>query len=251
MTDVEVILKQGKLLLFVFFVSLFSGCSKTEIVLKTKDVKVDESVKHKIYDMDMIVESKQDGKIFIHTVKIPLEKLNRLEEKSYSKKFLALTKNNQEELYRRIDEYLNSYDFSVNEYALYNNRFDSVDKGGRNKKRFINKPIINNGKIIGELIFRDNAFHCFSYELIYVSKSHLYATKIELYRINSSILENQIDYFEKKNNDFLPYHWISDEKRLEFYRILESDDCKKLPVEFQLLRNSKDLFLNSLTIDDD
>lgn len=226
------------------------GCSKSVGNLKEIDIKVDDNVIFKVYDSDKISVSKQDGKIYVHTEKIPLEMLKNYEEKSYSKKILSIAKNNRGNLYETIESYLNSYDFLGNDYALYNNRFDSIDDSGVNKKRFPNKPIINNGQVKGEYVYKDNSFHCFSYVFMYFSNSYFYTTEIELYRIDSSILENEKEYFEKENNDFLSYYWISDEKRLEFYRILESDACNKLPLEFQLLRKSKDLFLNSLTIND-
>lgn len=242
------IMKRYVLLPVIMFVCFFCGCHKTENGLKRIDVKVDDSVSYKIYDLDKITETKQDGKIYVRTVKIPLEELKNFEENSYNKKFLTVAKNNQGTLYESLDNYLNSYDFSGNDYALHNNRFDSFDESGLNQKRFFNKPIIYNGKVIGELVYKDNAFHCFSYEFTYITKSHLYTTKIELYRINPSILENEHNYFEKKNNEFLPYHWISEAKRLQFYNILESNDFEKLPEEFRLLRMSKDLFLDSLSI---
>ena len=243
-------MKRYEFLLILMFICFFLGCHKSEKYIKTIDVKVDNCVSYKIYDLDKITETKQDGKIYIHTVKIPLEGLKNYEENSYNKKFLTVAKNNQGHLYESLDTYLNSHDFSGTDYALHNNRFDSFDESGMNQKRFFNKPIIYNGKVIGELIYKDNAFHCFSYEFSYITKSHLYTTKIELYRINSSILENEHVYFEKKNNDFLPYHWISEPKRLEFYNVLESSDFEKLPEEFCLLRKAKDLFLDSLSIND-
>lgn len=236
-------------ILFVTILGFFYilGCSSEKHEMKKKTVNIDGVLSYKIYDSEKIVESKADGKIYVDTVKFPLSSLRNFESKSYSETFLNLVKNAQGNIFEKIDAYLNSYDFSCNNYALYNNRFDSVDESGANKKRFSNQPVIYNGKVIGELIYRDNSSHCFSYVLLYVSSDYLFTTTIELYRIDPCILEKESNYFEKKNNEFLPYHWISESKRKEFYELLESDEFKNLPEDFQLLRQSKDLFLSSLT----
>lgn len=58
----------------------------------------------------------------------------------------------------------------------------------------------------------------------------------------------QSSFAKNEAESILPYHWVSEQKKKDFFEILESDNYKKLPKEFQFLRESKDLFLNTLTI---
>lgn len=227
------------LMCFVLF-----SCKSTK--LKTKVVTVKNVVSYEMFDDDYFAEDMfADNKIICHTVAFTFNRLKSFEDDAFSKEFMNIIHSSSNDVYDRTMEYLNSAKFDEDYFVLFRN-------GGSEPsdiKLYNDFPFENDGKIIGEYIFVNNIYHSFSYEFIYVSKNHLLQTTIELRRPETSMFEKCGDFFVKEDKDDpFSYYWISDEKKKEFFEILESDNYKKLPKEFQLLREAKDLYLRTLTV---
>lgn len=217
--------------------------------LKTKVVPVKHIATYEMFDDDFFVPNTlfEDNKININTVVFTFGQLKSFEDEAFSKPLMDIIYNYSYERYEKVIDYLSSAKFDEDYFVLFNNRkSNSVLTDIKMHNDF---PLVKDGVIIGEYVFKDDSPHYFSYEFIYFTKYHLIQTTIELHRPDVSMYEKCKDFFEKDEDEsLLPYHWVSDQKRKDFFEILESDNYKKLPKEFQLLRESKDLFLNTLTI---
>jgi hypothetical protein len=217
--------------------------------LKTKVVTVDNVVSYEIFDDDFFVPDTlfAENKININTVAFSFDRLKSFEDESFSKPLMDIIYNSSDDMYEKVIDYLSSAKFDEDYFVLFNNRTTgSVPSDVKMNNDF---PLIKDGIIIGEYMFQNNGSHYFPYEFIYFSKNHLIQTTIELNRPDMSMFENCKEFFSKRETESsLPYYWVSDQKKKEFFEILESKKYKKLPEEFQLLRESKDLFLRTLTI---
>ena len=236
-----------KYIIILLFFFVFISCDKTK--LKTKVVSVKDVVSYEMFDDDFFVPDTlfAENKININTVAFSFDRLKSFEDESFSKPLMDIIYNSSDDMYEKVIDYLSSAKFDEDYFVLFNNRTTaSVPSDVKMNNDF---PLIKDGIIIGEYMFQNNGSHYFPYEFIYFSKNHLIQTTIELNRPDMSMFENCKEFFAKKYPDsFLPYYWVSDQKKKEFFEILESNKYKKLPKEFQLLRESKDLFLRTLTI---
>lgn len=237
-------MKKNVFIIILMCFVLFS-CKSTK--LKTKVVTVKNIVSYEMFDDDYFAEDMfTDNKIICHTNIFSFNQLKSFEDEAFSRELMSIIYSSSEDMYDKVIEYLSSAKFDEDYCVLFDNRPNSIPSDVKINNDF---PLIKDDKIIGEYIFKNNIIHSFPYKFIYFSKRHLIQTTIELRRPDVSVFENCKDYFVKLDKDTsLSYYWISDEKKKEFFEILESDNYKKLPKEFQLLRETKDLYLKTLTI---
>lgn len=237
-----------KILVIILAASLFNiscGIGK----LKTKVVPVKHIATYEMFDDDFFVSNtlSEDNKININTVAFTFGQLKSFEDEAFSKPLMNIIYNYSYERYEKVIDYLNSAKFDEDYFVLFSN--GGACTATSDVKLNNDFPIVKDGVIIGEYMFQNNVYHSFPYEFIYFSKYHLIRTTIELRRPDVSMFENCKEFFAQTDKDNpLSYYWVSDEKKKEFFEILESDNYKKLPKEFQRLRESKDLFLRTLTI---
>ena len=237
-----------KLIITILTLSLFNiSCGNEKI--KTKIVTVDNIVSYEMFDDDFFVPDDlfADNKININTVAFSFDRLKSFEDESFSKPLMDIIYNSSNDMYEKVIDYLSSAKFDEDYFVLFSN--GGACTAASDVKIYNDFPLIKDDLIIGEYMFQNNISHSFPYEFIYFSNNHLIKTTILLRRPDMSMFENCKEFFSKRDTESpLPYYWVSDQKRKEFFEILESDNYKKLPKEFQLLRESKDLFLNTLTI---
>ena len=235
-----------KIIIGILVLSLLNiSCEENK--LKTKVVSVNDVVSYEMFDDDFFTDDMfAENKIDYNTVVFSFNRLKSFEDEAFSKPLMDIIYNSSNDMYEKVMDYLSSAKFSEDYFVLFNNReSNSVLTDIKKHNDF---PLVKDGVIIGEYTF-NNGSHYFQYKFIYFSKNHLIQTTIALNRPDMSMFENCKEFFKKDEDEsLLPYHWISDQKRKDFFEILESDNYKKLPKEFQLLRESKDLFLNTLTI---
>ncbi|MGN0740861.1 MAG: hypothetical protein ACI4LX_11890 [Treponema sp.] len=240
-----------KLIIITLALSFLNiSCGKAK--LKTKTVHVKHIATYEMFDDDFFVPNTlfADNKININTVAFTFGQLKSFEDESFSRPLMDIIYNTLSiEMYDKILDYLSSAKFDEDYFVLFNNRdSNSVISDIKVHNDF---PLIKDGIIIGEYKFNNGSPHYLAYKFIYFTKYHLIKTTIEFHRPDFRAFEKCKDFFAKNEAEsILPYYWVSDQKRKEFFEILESDNYKKLPKEFQLLREAKDLFLETLTINE-
>ncbi|MGN0730542.1 MAG: hypothetical protein ACI4MA_01385 [Treponema sp.] len=239
-----------KKLIIITLALSFLNISCGRAKLKTKTVNIKKIASYEIFDDDYFVSGTKSAlnKININTVAFSYGQLKSFEDESFSRPLMDIIYNTPSvDMYYKILDYLSSANFKEDYFVLYDNQM--YDSSSRTAKTYNDFPLENDGIIIGEYAFLNHLYHSFPYKFIYVSRYHLILTTIELNRPDISVFEECKEFFVKTDTESsLPYYWVSDQKRKEFFEILESDKYKTLPKEFQLLREAKDLFLETLTI---
>lgn len=237
-----------KLIIITLALSFLNiSCGKAK--LKTKTVTAKNIISYMMpYDEFFTDDIFAQNKINYNTATFSYGQLKSFENESFSRPLMDIIYNTTSvDMYDKILDYLSSANFNEDYFVLYNNRtYSHIPDPSKTYNDF---PLENDGVIIGEYVFLNNLYHSFPYKFIYVSRYHLILTTIELNRPDISVFEKCKEFFVKTDTESsLPYYWVSDQKRKEFFEILESDKYKTLPKEFQLLREAKDLFLGTLTI---
>ena len=203
-----------------------------------------------VYEKEKIINLKQDDAVEVLVNGFTYDELKNFEAESYSKDAMKIFYNSDENKYEQLLEYLCKFDFTSNEFAIYS---DYGGYGSTTKFACVNsshKKIMKNSEIIGEEFFYipEKGFpFSTSYQFIIVTKEKLIDISITIINVGEDSIELLKDFFELKDGT---YYWKSEEAKKSFYELLESKEYKKLPKNLQLLRETKDLFLKTLKINE-
>ena len=198
-----------------------------------------------VYEKEKIINLKQDDVVKVAINGFTYDELKNFEAESYSSEIMAILYNRNDSQCEYILKYINSVDFKNTKCVLFSERF--IDN------RFLDlylSPIYYQDKIIGEQLFHltnDKIPFSIGYDFIFVTKEKLIETSIAIINVGEDNVELLKDFSELKDGT---YYWKSEEAKKSFYELLESKEYKKLPKNLQLLRETKDLFLKTLKINE-
>lgn len=202
-----------------------------------------------VYEKEKIINLKQYDVVEVLVNGFTYDELKNFEAESYSKDAMKIFYNSDENKYEQLLDYLRKFDFTSNEFAIYS---DYGGYGSTTKFACVNsshKKIMRNSEIIGEEIFyisgKEFPFST-SYQFIIVTKEKLLKVRLSINLVGEDI-NPYTDFIIEKDGT---YYWKSEEAKKSFYELLESKEYKKLPKNLQLLRETKDLFLKTLKINE-
>lgn len=243
-------MKVLKIIFISAFVFLLLGCKDQPATKKVSFI--DNLVEFSIPDSEQIVYKIEDyleDNIHISVAAFDYSRLKNFEKESYSDAAMNIFYNSDSNKYKQLLEYLKDFDFSRNDFALFS---DYNGYGSTKKKLCVNnshKKIIINGQVVGEQIFympQQKLPFSTSYNFIIVTPEKLIDASLEINVLGNDIQPYEDFIIEKNGN----YYWKSENTKEDFYKLLESDKYKLLPENLQLLRETKDLLLKTLIINE-
>lgn len=244
-------MKVLKILYIIAIAFYLSGCNE-HTATKTVSFK-DGLIEFYIPDSELVVYELKDfleDNIHISVGAFDYSELKHFEPESYSSDVMKIFYNSDSNKYEQLLDFLRTFDFSTNDFAIFS---DYNGYGSTNKKICVNtshKKITRNGQIVGEQIFympNQKLPFSASYDFVFATR-----TKLVDISIYVNVLGNDIQPYE----DFViekdgSHYWKSEKAKEDFYTLLESKKYKELPVNLQLLRETKDLFLKTLVINEE
>ena len=242
-----------KLLKTTFIITiafLLFGCTKHYAIKRVSFS--DNLIEFYIPDSKLVVYELKDfleDNIHISVGAFDYSELKYFEPESYSSAAMKIFYNSDSNKYAQLLDYLKTFDFSTNDFAIFS---DYNGYGSTNKKVCINtshKKITRNGQIVGEQIFympNQKLPFSTSYDFVFATRTKLVDISIYINVIGNDI-QPYTDFVIEKNGS---YYWKSEKAKEDFYTLLESKKYKELPKNLQLLRETKDLFLKTLVINE-
>lgn len=243
-------MKVLKAILIMTFTLMVLGCGE-QYAIKKVSFK-NNLIEFYIPDSELVAYELKDfheDNVHISVGAFDYLELKQFEPEAYSSAAMNIFYNSDSNRYEKLLEYLRTFDFSTNDFAIFS---DYNGYGSTSKKICVNtshEKITRNGQIVGEQIFympKQKLPFSASYDFVFATQTKLVDISIYINVLGNDI-QPYTDFIIEKDGS---YYFKSEKAKEDFYTFLESKKYKKLPKNLQLLRETKDLFLKTLKINE-